>query len=108
MLHGSKLKGEYALVKTNCMGGNGWLLIKHKDAYASVTDVTKKDNTPKQFSSLLLGVYENGQFLPLTTNKSPFLEILDVNKPSRFRPNPPKTKVTGLNPNWFVKSPLQR
>src|SRR5687768_5719985 len=30
MLHGSKLNGEYALVKTHGMGENGWLLIKHK------------------------------------------------------------------------------
>ncbi|WP_448634315.1 non-homologous end-joining DNA ligase [Pedobacter panaciterrae] len=38
------------------------------------------------------------QFRPLITNKSPFSEIPDVNKPSRFRPNPPKTKVTWLEP----------
>lgn len=45
MLHGSKLRGEYALVKTNGMGENGWLLIKHKDNYASATDITKKDKS---------------------------------------------------------------
>jgi bifunctional non-homologous end joining protein LigD len=44
-LHGEKLKGEYALVKTHGMGENGWLLIKHKDDFASTADITKKDNS---------------------------------------------------------------
>lgn len=30
-LHGKKLKGEFALVKTKGMEDNSWLLIKHKD-----------------------------------------------------------------------------
>jgi len=45
ILHGKKLKGEYALVKTQGMGENGWLLIKHKDEYASLVDITKKDTS---------------------------------------------------------------
>ncbi|MES3018753.1 MAG: DNA ligase D [Bacteroidota bacterium] len=44
-LHGNKVEGEYALVKTNGMGENGWLLIKHKDDHASATDITKKDKS---------------------------------------------------------------
>ena len=44
-LQGQKLKGEYALVKTNDMGENGWLLIKHKDDFASPSDITKKDKS---------------------------------------------------------------
>src|ERR1700710_653671 len=44
-LHGQKLEGEYALVKTHGMGENGWLLIKHNDDYASVKDITKKDKS---------------------------------------------------------------
>src|SRR6202012_3324495 len=44
-LHGKKLKGEFALVKTHGMGENGWLLIKHNDDYASTTDITKKDES---------------------------------------------------------------
>lgn len=98
-----------------------WLKIKaNKRQEVVVVGFTKNDDTPREFSSLLLGVYENGhlhyvgkvgtgfndlaqkemmaQFRPLITNKSPFSEIPDVNKPSRFRPNPPKTKVTWLKP----------
>lgn len=44
-LHGQKLRGEYALVKTDGMGENSWLLIKHKDEYASKADVTKKNKS---------------------------------------------------------------
>jgi len=44
-LHGKKLKGEFALVKTKGMGENSWLLIKHKDKYATDTDVLKKDKS---------------------------------------------------------------
>lgn len=44
-LNGKKLQGEYALVKTHGMGENGWLLIKHKDDFASITDITKKDKS---------------------------------------------------------------
>lgn len=44
-LHGEKLEGEYALVKTHGMGENGWLLIKHNDQFASTDDITKKDQS---------------------------------------------------------------
>ncbi len=44
-LHGEKLHGEFALVKTHGMGENGWLLIKHKDDFASKVDITKKDKS---------------------------------------------------------------
>ncbi|HLW54560.1 MAG TPA: DNA polymerase ligase N-terminal domain-containing protein [Candidatus Angelobacter sp.] len=43
-LHGKKLKGSWVLVRTRGYGGNrgrsAWLLIKHRDQYASVDDVT--------------------------------------------------------------------
>jgi bifunctional non-homologous end joining protein LigD len=45
VLNGKKLKGEFALVRTNGMGENSWLLIKHKDKFASKTDITKKDKS---------------------------------------------------------------
>lgn len=44
-LHGEKLKGEFALVRTNGMGENSWLLIKHDDDYAVKKDVTKLDTS---------------------------------------------------------------
>jgi bifunctional non-homologous end joining protein LigD len=98
-----------------------WLKIKvHKSQEVVIAGFTKNEGTSKQFSSLLLGVYKDkqlqyvgkvgtgfndqdqkemmAQFKPLITDKSPFSELPDVNKPSRFRPNPPQAKATWLKP----------
>ena len=39
-LHGEKLKGEFVLVKTPKRADNAWLLIKHRDEFASEASVT--------------------------------------------------------------------
>jgi bifunctional non-homologous end joining protein LigD len=44
-LHGQKLKGDYALVKSSYQGESSWLLMKVKDKYAKTTDITKKDKS---------------------------------------------------------------
>src|SRR5690606_35274332 len=44
-LFGEKLKGEFALVRTQGMAENSWLLIKHKDEYASKADITKNEKS---------------------------------------------------------------
>src|SRR5205814_325549 len=44
-MNGKKLKGEFALVKTEGRGDNAWLLIKHRDKYAKETDITEKDKS---------------------------------------------------------------
>jgi bifunctional non-homologous end joining protein LigD len=98
-----------------------WLKIKvHKRQEVVIGGFTKNDDTNKQFSSLLLGVFEGGafqyvgkvgtgfsdkvqkemmeQFKPLISDESPFTTIPNVNKASRFRPNPPKAKATWLKP----------
>ncbi|MEP6684111.1 MAG: DNA polymerase ligase N-terminal domain-containing protein [Parafilimonas sp.] len=45
VMHGKKLKGEFALVKTHYQGENSWLLIKHNDDYATTNNVTEKDKS---------------------------------------------------------------
>ncbi|NMN36421.1 DNA ligase D [Pedobacter sp. SG918] len=98
-----------------------WLKIKvQKRQEVVIAGFTKNADTTKPFSSLLLGVYEKEklqyvgkvgtgfsdklqktmmeQFKPIIVDKSPFEIIPDVNKPSRFRPNPPKAKATWLKP----------
>lgn len=44
-LNGKKLKGEFALVQTKGRGDNSWLLIKHRDKYATEKPVTDKDKS---------------------------------------------------------------
>jgi bifunctional non-homologous end joining protein LigD len=51
-MHGKKLKGEFALVKTSYQGENSWLLIKHNDKYATPADVTEKDKSLYQRKQL--------------------------------------------------------
>lgn len=98
-----------------------WLKIKvHKRQEVVIAGYTRNDDTPKQFSSLLLGVYDKGeliytgkvgtgfsdkdqqammkQFKPLVTDKSPFVQLPDFNKPSRFRPKPAGAKAVWLKP----------
>lgn len=48
ILHGKKLKGEFALVKIkNSQDGNAWLLIKHKDQYAVDDEYSAEEHTDK-------------------------------------------------------------
>ena len=45
IMHGKKLKGEFALVRTKGRGENSWLLIKHRDKYASEEPIAEKDKS---------------------------------------------------------------
>lgn len=47
VLHGKKLKGEFALVKLRTSKDNAWLLIKHKDNYAVQENYNSEADTPK-------------------------------------------------------------
>ena len=46
-LYGKKLKGEFALVKLKGKQENTWLLIKHKDLYATSEAYSSEDYTSK-------------------------------------------------------------
>ena len=46
ILHGKKLKGEFALVKMKNTEENSWLLIKHKDDFAE-SDYDAEENIAK-------------------------------------------------------------
>jgi bifunctional non-homologous end joining protein LigD len=98
-----------------------WLKIKvNQRQEVVIGGFTKNEGSAKLFSSLLLGVYKDGKlhyagkvgtgftekiqremiknFEPLITATNPFTSTPDVNKPSRFRPNPPKATATWLKP----------
>jgi bifunctional non-homologous end joining protein LigD len=44
-MHGTKLKGEFVLVKTPKRADNAWLLIKHRDESATDGDITVEDRS---------------------------------------------------------------
>jgi bifunctional non-homologous end joining protein LigD len=112
-----KKDSEYAVNSRT----KNWLKIKSgKRHEAVIGGYTLNEDSSKQFSALLLGVYEHkklrfiGQagtgftdamqkellekLKPLETPVCPFEEIPIVNKPTRFRPNPPKAKVAWVKP----------
>lgn len=103
-----------------------WLKIKtEKRQEFVIGGYTKNENTSKFFSALLVGLYENGKFhfvtpvgtgfntamqkdiiqklKPYQTKTCPFAEEPEYNKPSRFRPNPPKATVTWVKPKLVAE-----
>ena len=98
-----------------------WLKIKaNKRQEMVIGGYTKNEETSKEFSSLLVGVFKGKQlyytgkvgtgftdrqqkemlekFKKLVVKKSPFVDIPDINKPSRFRPHPPHARAIWLKP----------
>jgi bifunctional non-homologous end joining protein LigD len=103
-----------------------WLKIKTgKRQEVIIGGFTNNKGSNKIFSALLVGVIGNGklqytgkigtgftqklqeemmqQFKPLITDKMPFDHEPDINKPSRFRPNPPEAKATWLKPKLICE-----
>lgn len=98
-----------------------WLKIKtEKHQELIIGGYTCNEGSPKPFSALLLGLFENGAFQhvtpvgtgfnvkvqkeileklkPLIIPECPFIHVPAFNKASRFRPNPPKAEVTWVKP----------
>lgn len=103
-----------------------WLKIKtQKYQEAVIGGYTRNENTSRKFSALLLGIFENGEFIstgtvgtgftnkiqeeilqklqPLEIPSSPFKKAPEYNKPTRFRPNPPKAEVVWVKPEVVVE-----
>ena len=107
-----------------------WLKIKTvKQQEVVIGGYTKNENTSKLFSALLVGLFRDGELVftgpvgtgfttpvqrdildrlkPLETKACPFSEVPDYNKPSRFRPNPPKATVTWVKPRLVAEVSYQ-
>ena len=54
ILHGKKLKGEFALVKMKNTDDNSWLLIKHKDEFAESPYDAEENTSPKSLVTQFL------------------------------------------------------
>jgi len=103
-----------------------WLKIKtalRQEVVIGGYTINKDSNKP--FSSLLVGVFEKGKlhytgkigtgfshelqkdlikkFKPLIRKTSPFTITPDINKPSRFRPDPPEAKAVWLKPELLCE-----
>jgi bifunctional non-homologous end joining protein LigD len=103
-----------------------WLKIKtEKTQELIIGGYTINEGTNKLFSALLLGIMENGRFEFVTpvgtgfnkkmqqelldkfqkhqTKECPFATVPEYNKPSRFRPNPPKAEVVWVKPRFVAE-----
>jgi len=62
-LHGQKLRGSWVLVRTHGFGGSSkptWLLIKHRDKYASTKDVVAAEPRSAVSKRLLAEIARDG------------------------------------------------
>lgn len=103
-----------------------WLKIKTaRRQEVVIGGYTINKGSDKPFSSLLVGVFEKGRlqytgkigtgfsrqlqkemlnkFKPLVRKSSPFTTTPDINKPSRFRPDPPQAKAVWLKPELLCE-----
>lgn len=103
-----------------------WLKIKTiKHQEVIIAGYTRNENTSRQFSALFLAIYQDGELVPISpvgtgfttkmqteileklkpleTSECPFREIPDYNKPSRFRPNPPKADIVWVKPELVAE-----
>ncbi len=104
-----------------------WLKIKtEKRQEFVIGGYTLNENSSKLFSALLVGVYDDAGafhfltavgtgfstklqkelmelFKPLQVKHCPFVVQPDYNKPSRFRPNPPKASAIWLKPHLVAE-----
>ena len=103
-----------------------WLKVKtEKRQELVIGGYTHNEGSSKLFSALLLGIIENGSFnfvtpvgtgfnrkmqddiikqlRPYETSQCPFSAVPEYNKPSRFRPNPPKASVTWVKPTLVAE-----
>ena len=88
-LNGKKLKGEFALVQTKGRGDNSWLLIKHRDKYASEEPVTDKDKSVLS-KKTLEQIADNPRSKKWASNKK---------ANGTLKTAPKKTTKTMLDPN---------
>ena len=89
-LNGKKLKGEFALVRTEGRGENSWLLIKHRDQYASESPVTDKDRSVRS-KKTLEQIAANPRSPQWKSNRSAASPKTRPASPSKSRPSkPPK------------------
>src|SRR4051812_28003170 len=60
VMHGKKLKGEFALFLMKGRGERSWILVKHRDEFASTEDITEKDKSVISGKSMIEVAADNG------------------------------------------------
>ena len=97
ILHGKKLKGEFALFEMKGRGERSWILMKKNDEHASDKDITKNDKSVKTGKTLVQVAAAHGTTVnhPEATEKKkkePPIQLLDD------QPAPKKTAAKQAAP----------
>jgi bifunctional non-homologous end joining protein LigD len=103
MLHGKKLKGSWVLVRTRGYGrddGKSWLLIKHRDEYASTEDITLDKPRSVVSNRLLAGIAKEGggDIAKATTGDPPAAGKSPASAPAPKAAGKSPAKVTAKTP----------
>ncbi|GAC1426266.1 MAG: hypothetical protein NVS1B13_11240 [Flavisolibacter sp.] len=119
----AKKKGSAYISNARSMD---WLKIKtEKRQELIIGGYTKNEGSKKKISALLMGIIEKGSFQfitpvgtgfslkmqeeiikkaqPYKSQTCPFAKVPEFNKPSRFRPHPPKATVTWIRPKLVAE-----
>ena len=94
-LQGKKLKGSWVLVRTRGFGGKpSWLLIKHRDEYASDVDITAEEPKSVVSGRLLAQIAEaSGGDVAKATTGDPAPKAALKNAPKATAANRPARKA---------------
>ncbi|HXN22096.1 MAG TPA: DNA polymerase ligase N-terminal domain-containing protein [Candidatus Dormibacteraeota bacterium] len=88
-LHGKKLNGSWVLVRTNSYGrtsGKSWLLIKHRDQYASTNDLTADEPRSAVSKRLLAEIArDGGGNVEKAATGDPIEKIGPIKKPNAIK-----------------------
>ena len=93
-LKGEKLNGEFVLVQLkNAKEGNAWLLIKHKDEFASAGYDSEKDLTDAQQKQIAINEKFQGELAEKPARKTPVKKAAAVKEPVKKKsPKNPSLK----------------
>lgn len=101
ILHGKKLKGEFALVKIKNSDDNSWLLIKHRDDYA-VDDTFDAEELTDPGSKVTAAVAakaaKKGRRKPVVEEKTKAVKSTAVKKKSFGKAEPEKKLQKFITP----------
>ena len=96
-LHGKKLRGSWALVRTTGYGSRAdksWLLIKHRDKFASTKDITAAEPRSVVTGKLLADIArEGGGDIEKAATGDP-----QTSKAKRVTPSRQKSKIKSKRP----------
>ena len=107
VMHGKKIKGEYALFQMKGRGERSWILVKKNDEFASKEDITENENSVKTGKTLVEVAEANGTTVnhpeahgnagsKRQTSRKQKIELLTDPKPAKKKTGAKKSSKSSL------------